>query len=315
MSIAVLTAGETMARLLGPDATRLRHAAALELGVGGAESNVAVGLSRLGHRVAWFSRLGDDEAGKLVLNRLRGEGVETGGVKIVGHAPTGLFLRERAPEGARGHYYRAGSAASTMSPEDIDTALLRQARILHVTGITPALSDSCASFTRELIRAARGLDLLVSLDVNFRSRFCSAEWLRDWIEGVLPETDVVFASAEEAAALWPDAGEDLLDRLGQAGPREVVLKGDGGDTLAWSADSVERAPLVEGVTPIDTVGAGDAFAAGYLDGWLRGLPVRQRLVQGNAMGALCVMGVGDYEALPDRRTLDAFVAGTKDLGR
>lgn len=314
MSPAVLTAGETMIRLMGGDATRLRHAASLAVGIAGAESNLAIGLRRLGHDVSWVSRLGDDELGTLVLQRVAAEGVDTSCVQRVPGASTGLLLREQAPEGQRVYYYRRGSAATGLRPGDVDRAHLEAAQAVHLTGITPALSREAATFTEWLVDEALEAGATLSLDVNFRSRLWSADDCRRWIEGVLPRTDLLFVSREEGEALWGEAGEPLLRRLADTGAGEVVLKGDEEDTLALVTGRVERAPLFP-VACVDPVGAGDAFAAGYLDARLRGLAPVERLLQANAMGAISVMGQGDYEGLPDRKSLEGFLAGRRELGR
>ncbi|PWG64386.1 sugar kinase [Spiribacter halobius] len=314
MNPVVVTAGESMIRLMGAEATRLRHADSLTVGIAGAESNLAIGLSRLGHAVALITRLGDDELGELVLRRIAAERVDLRGVRRVHGASTGLLLREQAPEGQRVYYYRHGSAASGLSPDDVDPTLLAGARVLHLTGITPSLSASARAFCDALMVEARGQGLMVSLDVNFRSRLWPAEACRGWIEAALPAADLLFISREEGEALWGAVDQALLERLAAAGPRGVILKGDGADSLAWVEGQLHRAPL-HAVSAVDPVGAGDAFAAGYLDGWLAGRPPEACLRQANAMGAICVTGRGDYEGLPERASLERFMAGSHELGR
>jgi len=151
----VIATGETMLLGLTPRPGLLRHAHALELKIGGAESNVTIVISRLGIPSAWVGFLGEDEAGQLVLDRVRGEGVDTSRVSRVEGYPTGLYLRDSAGGKVRVHYYRAGSAASRMVPGAFDPDYLRGADFLHLTGITPALSKGCAEFVRWAAREAR----------------------------------------------------------------------------------------------------------------------------------------------------------------
>ena len=293
---------------------RLRHASRVELRIGGAESNVAIALARLGFSVGWVSWLGDDELGELILHRIRGEGVDTSQVKRVEGAPTGLYLRERVGSTVRTYYYRSGSAASRMRPSAFDPEYLASAKILHLTGITPALSASCRAFTVWAIEEARRRNLMVSFDVNYRSRLWSPEDARAFVEQIAAYVDVLFVSSEEASVLWGDASPDLLWRLTALGPEEVILmQGAEGASALVNREVVTQEAY--SVTEVDPIGAGDAFVAGYLAGKLWGLAPGKRLQVGCAMGAFSVMTLGDYEGLPSRGELWAFINGQKDLGR
>lgn len=311
----VVTAGETMLVGVPSRPGRLRSATTLELRVGGAESNVAIGLSRLGLHVRWVSLLGDDEPGQVVLDRVRGEGVDTTGVQRVPGYPTGLFLRDQMGGTVRVTYYRRGSAASTMAPGSMDLGCLDDAAWLHLTGITPALSPQCAEFVRWAAGSARERGLRVSYDVNYRSKLWDAKAARAFTDSLLPEVDLLLVGTEEGRALWDWAGDEAeARRLSDAGPAEVVLKRGDAGAAAWSEGRFwESAPFP--VAQADPVGAGDAFAAGYLAAHLWGLPVQHRLRTANAMGAMCVRELGDYEGLPSRHELEDFLHGRTDLGR
>ncbi len=310
----VVTAGETMVLGVPARPGRLRHASSLELKIGGAESNLAIALSRLGLSAGWMSLIGDDEPGQLVLDRIRGEGVDTSMVRRVPDLPTGLYLREQVGRETRVYYYRGGSAASTMSGETFDPAYLRGAEFLHLTGITPALSAECRGFVLWAAREARGGGTRVSFDVNFRSKLWSAGEARAFAEEVMPQVDLLLIGDEEAAALWGREDEDLVRELAASGPREVVLKRGGEGSLALVEGRVITQPAFP-VDEVDPVGAGDAFDAGYLAGHLWELDPEERLRVANAMGALSVATLGDYEGLPDREELWAFLEGRKALGR
>jgi 2-dehydro-3-deoxygluconokinase len=310
----VITAGESMALLVPPAPGRLRHATSLSLSVGGAESNVAIGLARLGIPAAWISVLGDDELGELVLHRLRAEGVDTGAVKRIPDRPTGLYLREEVAGRLRVYYYRSGSAAATLSPAAFDPSILHGAAFLHLTGITGALSAECADFVPWAARAARDAGVLVSYDVNYRSRLWPPPAARAATEALLPFVDVLFLGDEEATALWGWEADAALDHLSEAGPRELILK-LGAKGCAALVDGERLTSPGFSARQLDPIGAGDAFAAGYLAATLWGWPPEKRLRTANAMGALCVQNLGDYEGLPSRRELTAFLEQTPDLGR
>jgi 2-dehydro-3-deoxygluconokinase len=311
---SVVTVGETMVLGVPARPGRLRHAPSLELKIGGAESNLAIALSRLGLSAGWVGLLGEDEPGRLVLDRIRGEGVETSRVRRLQDRPTGLYLREQVGQGARVYYYREGSAASTMAPGAFDLEYLDGAEFLHLTGITPALSADCRDFVLWAAREAREGGVRVSFDVNYRSKLWAPEEARAFTEELLPRVDLFFAGDEETRALWGKEDEGFLRELAGMGPREVVLKrGEEGCVAVVSGEVMRRSafPVLE----VDPVGAGDAFVAGYLAGHLWGLGPEERLRVANAMGALSVATLGDYEGLPDEEELRAFLEGRNALGR
>src|SRR5215210_487547 len=297
-----------------PRPGRLRHASSLELKIGGAESNLAIALSRLGLSAGWVSYLGDDEPGQLVLDRIRAEGVDTSQVRRLREHPTGLYLREQVGTGVRVYYYRRGSAASMMPPEAFDPGYLSGAKFVHLTGITPALSEDCRAFVLWAARESRASGVRVSFDVNYRSKLWDANEARRFVEEILPEVYLLFAGDEETRALWNSDDEGLVRELARKGPEEMVLKRGRAGSLALVGGEILEDPAF-GVTEVDPVGAGDAFAAGYLAGHVWELPSEERLRVANAMGAMSVATLGDYEGLPDEDDLRAFLEGEKSLGR
>jgi len=313
-NLDVVTTGETMMLGVPPRPGRLRHAAGLELKIGGAESNLAIALSRLGLSAGWAGYLSDDEPGQLVLDRIRAEGVDTSQVRRLKDHPTGLYLREQVGTDVRVYYYRRGSAASTMPPKAFDPAYLSGAKFVHLTGITPALSEDCRAFVLWAAREARASGVRVSFDVNYRSKLWDAEEARAFVEEILPDVHLLFAGDEEARALWGRDDEGLVRELAREGPEEVVLKRGGVGSLALVEGEILEHPAFS-VTEVDPVGAGDAFAAGYLAGYVWNLPAGERLRVANAMGALSVETLGDYEGLPDGDELWAFLEGKESLGR
>src|SRR5215213_4129922 len=297
-----------------PRPGRLRHAGGLELKIGGAESNLAIALSRLGLSTGWASYLGDDEPGQLVLDHIRAEGVDTSQVRrITGH-PTGLYLREQVGTDVRVYYYRQGSAASMMQRGAFDPGYLEGAKFVHLTGITPALSNECRVFTSWAAREARRAGVRVSFDVNYRSKLWSPESAKGFAEELLPEVDLLFVGDEEARALWKRDDKGFIRELAEKGPQEVVLKRGSDGSMVLFEDRVLEQPNFD-VPEVDPVGAGDAFNAGYLAGHLWEWGPEERLRLANAMGAMSVATLGDYEGLPDEKELRNFLEGKEALGR
>ncbi|MFD5922986.1 sugar kinase [Kitasatospora sp. NPDC058201] len=301
----VVTVGEAMAalRATGP----IRLAPPMELSVAGAEANVAIGLARLGHRARWVGRVGDDPFGALVLRTLRAEDVDTTHTYTDTEGrPTGLLVREDAiGDLATVHYHRTRSAGSALHPDDVLTALDPATRILHLTGITPALGPAAAQAVLTAAARARRLGITVSLDVNFRARLWTHHQAREVLPPLARLADILIASADELHLVTPDPAHDedhAVTALLTQGAREVVITrgGDGAD--ATTTDGTHHAKA-RPVPVVDVIGAGDAFTAGYLSGVLDGLTVEQRLNRATATAAFAVATRGDWEGLPTRTDL------------
>lgn len=307
----VVTLGETMALLRTGAVGSLAHLPSMEIALGGAESNLAIGLRRLGVPTAWVSRVGDDPLGTRVVREIRGEGVEVH-CAIDPERPTGLMLKSRpSSTTTRVDYYRAGSAASALTPADLPEGLIEQAEILHLSGITSLLSDSAHATSLAAVERAAAAGVRVSLDVNHRSRLGSREQLAARLGELLEHVDLLCGGPEELALLVPGADRadprGLLRALAAPG-RQVVAKlgADGG--AAFLDDELHEAPGHR-VEVVDTVGAGDAFMAGYLSAQLDGLTLPARLARANACGALACTTPGDWEGAPRRRDLEVLLAG------
>lgn len=301
-AVDVVTFGESMGSIRA--AGLLRFGGAMNMAMGGAESNVAIGLARLGHAVRWVGRLGDDEVGEYVLRMLRAESVDTERVTLDTSRRTGLMLVEkRLPDIARVAYYRAGSAGSALGIPDLDGAFDASTRILHVTGITPALSPSAAEAALWAVRTAKELGVLVSFDVNYRA----ALWSREAASAVLTElaraADIVFASDDELSLVADgETEEHAAQALLAAGVDQVVVKRGADGAIAWHGTQSTSVPARK-VAAVDTIGAGDAFTAGYLSALLDGENVAARLDRGAVLGAFAVSAAADWEASPTRREL------------
>ncbi|MCP8969677.1 sugar kinase [Ectobacillus ponti] len=311
----VVTVGETMVLLTAPEHYgKLKQAPVLQKQIGGAESNVMVALARLGHHTAWISRVGADPFGEEIMYRLRGEGVDTRHVLVDAQHRTGMMLKQRQ-QGSDPHvfYYRQHSAASHLHPSDLPEKVIASARILHVTGIMPALSQSCRDTVFAAVGLAKQHGVKVSVDPNLRLKLWSIEEARPVLLELIRQADYFFPGVEEARLLLeePDcAVDDLIARFLEMGAGRVIMKlGSEGSITADAAS----ASLVTGiqVTEVDSVGAGDGFCAGYLSGVLRGLPPQECARRANIVGALAVTDPSDYGGYPTEEELNASLQRSK----
>ncbi|UKA60597.1 sugar kinase [Arthrobacter sp. FW306-2-2C-D06B] len=299
----VLTFGETMALMRTDQVGPLAHASTLSLGIGGSESNVAIGLQRLGVQAVWCGRVGADSLGALVEREIRAEGVDVRAA-VDPFAPTGLMIKERrTPATQRVSYYRSGSAGSRITPEDINEQLVSGAALLHVTGITPALSTQAESTLRYAVNAARAHGVTVSFDLNYRGNLWSPEAARSVYRDIIPLADIVFAGDDEAAiAVGAGDPEELARRISALGPSQAVIKLGADGSLALIDGTIFRQAAVA-VDTVDTVGAGDAFVAGYLAELVAAREPQDRLITATTTGAFACLVPGDWEGLPRRHEL------------
>lgn len=308
----VVTLGETMALVRTTELGSLRHASELRFGIGGAESNVAVGLARLGVPVSWLGRVGEGSMGERVLREIRGEGIDVRGF-VDPEAPTGLMVKERPSVSSTAvHYYRAGSAGSRLSPSDLPDAWVEGAALLHVTGITPMLSESAREAVHAAVDRAKSAGVTVGFDINYRSALGSAEVAGPVLRALAERADIVFGGSDEFGILYPSASiTEASALLRAAGCETVVVKLGPDGAAVHQGDSVASAPGFV-IDPVDTVGAGDAFVAGYLSALLDGLELNETLQRANACGAMACLVPGDWEAAPTLRELDRFLDGDAD---
>lgn len=305
----VVVFGEAMAMFIADDYLPLELAAHYTRALAGAEVNVAIGLSRLGYRVGWMSRLGNDPFGRYILQELQQSGVDTTRAVIDDAHPTGFQLKSRVQVGdPQVVYFRRGSAASYMAPNAEDDAYMSTARHLHVTGIPPALSDSCRQYTYHAIEQARAAGMSISFDPNLRpSLWKSQDEMREVLNDLARRADWVFPGLSEGTVLTGyTTVEDIANFYLDQGVKLVVIKVGARGSYLFTATSRYDLPGFT-VQVVDTVGAGDGFAVGIVSAMLEGLPLLECLERGNAIGALAVMSAGDHEGLPTRETLHHFL--------
>ncbi|MEV5168656.1 sugar kinase [Streptomyces werraensis] len=346
--VDVVALGESMVTFLPARPGRLADVPAFHRSIGGAESNVACALAAAGHTTRWVSRVGADGFGDHLVEAIGAYGVDVSYVRRDPSRPTGVYFRtagDRADDTHEVAYYRAGSAASAMSPTEVDLEAARAGRVLHLSGITAALSPDCLDLMRELTAPRPGRPL-VSFDVNHRPGL--------WGEGQDPDVllelargaDIVFVGEDEAEEAWgltggPTAIREALPEPGtlvvkQSGEGAVAFRASRGQSCRWGdggpparakprvgeggRDGTPQSPGCE-TTPrpaataralkvdvVATTGAGDAFAAGFLSATLRGLPLTARLRHGHLMAAATLTAPGDVTEPPSRTLADRLAA-------
>jgi len=307
----LLTVGEPLICLTAGG--RLPAAHTLAKSMGGAEANVAIGLARLGLRAGYISRVGADPFGDEIVRTLRGEGVDVSGVQRSPARPTGLMVKElRSPSDVRVHYYRQGSAATELD----GIGEIPPARHVHATGITLALGAGPAAAASELLSAAAAMGASVSFDPNIRLKLWSLDDAVTALREVLPYVDDLLLSEAEAVAL-AGAGDldEALGRLADHGIARVVVR-RGADGAVGIADGGRVEVAAEASGPVvDSVGAGDAFTAGYLFERLSGATFEAAMATGTWAAGHVVAHPGDYEGLPDRADYDAWRGITTAVDR
>lgn len=317
----IVTLGESMIRLAPPNFERLSQATSLDVQIGGAESNVAIALSKLGFRTAWMGRLPKNAWGDRVIAELARHGVDTCGARQVENERMGTYFIELAvpPRPNRVIYDRANSAASKMTYDEVDQAVLGAARWVHLTGITPALGASCLDMVSRMIDQAKRNGSIVSFDVNYRALLWSPKAAAEGLEPMLKKCDVVFSAHRDAVNLFGAAEEPyvaarqlqerfgcktLLLTLGENGAIAVEHRPDG------VFDEVHQPQLFKIGQMVDRIGAGDAFDSGFIAARLWGRTLHDAMSYGNALSALKITIPGDL-ALFSRDELEALVGGAK----
>ncbi len=308
-SLDVITFGEAMMLLVADRPGPLEHAEAFHKRTAGAETNVAIGLARLGLKVGWASRLGTDSMGRYLLAAMSGEGIDCSHVVCDASQKTGFQFKGKVLDGSDPpvEYHRMGSAASHMGIGDIDEAWLLGARHLHATGVFAAISASTLPAARKTMELMRAAGRSVSFDPNLRpTLWASPELMRESINDLATRAAWVLPGLEEGRFL---TGEDTAKGVArfyrQRGARLVVVKlGAAGAYFDSDSAGTGHVPGFPVTKVVDTVGAGDGFAVGVISALLDGLSVPDAVKRGAWIGARAVQVLGDSEGLPTRAELN-----------
>ena len=291
----MITLGETMALITPAHAEPLETAREVRLLVGGAESNVATHAAHLGVPAAWVSAVGADALGVRVREDVARRGVDTRWVTTDPHAPTGVYFKDP------GHgvlYYRRGSAAARMGPQSVAAVPLEDAEVVHISGITPALSASCGALIDTVIdRVAAGRGIL-SFDVNHRAALWAPGAAASALLPLARRADLVFVGRDEGETLWHSATDDDLRALLPQPTTLVVKDGGVGATEFRRVAGSDHRTFVPAIPTdvVEAVGAGDAFAAGYLAALLQGADAQARLQAGHQRAHLVLQSTSDFVA-------------------
>lgn len=306
--VDVVTLGETMVLFSPSKVGTLKYVNSFNKQIGGAESNFAIGIRRLGHISGWISKVGDDPFGQYLLCAIGGEGVDVSKVKVDSKAPTALYFKElNTMNDPRVYYYRAGSAASRISPEDLDEDYIASAKILHLTGITPALSDSARETVYKAIEIAKEHHIKISFDPNIRRKLWKDDECKKVLFDLITKSDIVIPGIGECEFLIGETNpEKACEKLLSMGAKIAAVKLGKNGCIVSDGNQTKRVKgkVIENV--IDSVGAGDGFDAGFITGILNNWSLEECARLANDVGAFTTTVFGDFEGLPTLKDIREF---------
>ncbi len=309
-ALDVITIGEAMAMFVATKTGELSAVDQFMKRVAGAELNVATGLARLGLKVGWVSRVGNDSFGQFVLDTLKKEGIETAGVTLDGRYPTGFQLKSKVTDGTDPivEYFRKGSAASHLSVEDFNPVWFTAARHLHLSGVAAALSPSSYALLDHAAGAMKAAGKTISFDPNLRPVLWKSEAeMVEKLNHLAFQADWVLPGVKEGQILTGEkTPEGIADFYLNRGVKAVILKTGADGAWFKTVDGEQGAvTAVKVENVVDTVGAGDGFAVGVVSALLEGKTLHQAITRGNIIGSLAIQVQGDSEGLPTREQLEA----------
>lgn len=307
-ALDVITIGEAMAMFVATNTGDLSEVDHFMKRVAGAELNVATGLARLGLKVGWVSRVGNDSFGQFVLDTLKKEGIDTAGVTLDGRYPTGFQLKSKVTDGTDPtvEYFRKGSAASHLSVEDFNPFWFTAARHLHLSGVAAALSTSSYALLDHAAGAMKAAGKTISFDPNLRPVLWKSEAeMVEKLNHLAFQADWVLPGLKEGFILTGEkTPEGIADFYLNKGVKAVILKTGADGAWYKTADGEQGAvAAVKVENVVDTVGAGDGFAVGVVSALLEGKTLHQAVTRGNVIGSLAIQVQGDSEGLPTREQL------------
>lgn len=296
----VITIGDGMIAMCPRKKGPIMFCDTFEKKIGGAELNVAIGCSRLGLKSGLITRLGNDDFGKYIIRTTRGEGVDISQVKLVEGYNTSVYFREVLADGSsRSFYYREKSPTSTMSVEDLDEEYFKNAKVLHITGVFPSINKNNQKVILESVRLAKKFNLIISLDPNIRLKMWTKEEAKAFIEKLLPDVDILLIGDEEVQLLLGEVSIDkAIKTFHNYGIEKVIVKKGAKGAVGSDGKNIYDVEAIKPIALVDTVGAGDGFAAGFLTALLKGQSLEESVKFANAVGSLVVGVEGDNEGLP-----------------
>lgn len=311
----LITFGETMAVMVPSEMGPLRYASGFRMRMAGAESNVAIGLCKLGHSAGWLSSLGQDELGQYVLNSIRAEGVDVSQVIFDKYHRTGLMLKQLSAGETSVFYYRENSAASHFVKENIPYEYLEKAKIIHLTGITPVLSHACGEAVEAIAEFAIEKDILLSFDPNIRKKLWNGQDYTPLMRKLLFASQIVLLGLDEARIILnTDDITEIVDILRDSGVRYIAIK-DGANG-AWCADETSDVYIpAQPCKCIDPIGAGDGFNAGFLAGVLEGKSLADCGLMGAIAGAMATETYGDIDGYPSKEQMEKKLSKNNEIYR
>lgn len=296
----IITIGDAMIAFNPSKTGPMKFVDSFKRNIGGAELNVAIGCARLGLNAGWISRLGNDEFGKYIRNFARGEGIDVSEVELVDGYPTSLNFKEIMEDGSvRTFYYRDRSPTLTMSPVDLRGDYFKQAKILHVTGVFPAITEQNLAIIRAAIKLAKENGVKIVLDPNIRLKLWGKEKARDVLISFLPDVDILLAGEEELEIMFNESDPHEVVEICHPYDMEyiVIKQGENGSIGYHNGEFVKANPIPPAKV-VDAVGAGDGFDSGFIYGYLNGWSLDKTLHFANTIGSMVVSVVGDNEGLP-----------------
>ncbi len=304
----IITIGEAMAMFVASETGELADCERFIKRAAGAELNVATGLARLNHSVGWVSRVGNDSFGRFILNQLEKEGIDCQGVTVDARYPTGFQLKSKVEDGTDPivEYFRKGSAASHLSPDDFSAPYFHSARHLHLTGVAAALSESSLSLLHHAAKSMKAEGKTLSFDPNLRPVLWKSEAeMVDKLNALACQADWVLPGLKEGAILTGQrTPEGIADFWLERGVKAVIIKtGADGAWFKSASGETGSVPAVKVENVVDTVGAGDGFAVGVVSALLEGHTLAHAVDRGNRIGARAIQFTGDSEGLPTRAEL------------
>lgn len=296
----VITIGDAMIAMCPREKGPIIFCDSFKRKVGGAELNVAIGCARLGLKSGWISRLGNDDFGKYIMKTARGEGINTSEVKLVDGYQTSVYFREVLSDGSsRSFYYREKSPTSTMKREDLNEEYFKEAKVLHITGVFPSITKNNQEIILEAVKLAKKNNLTISFDPNIRLKMWTKEEAKAYIEKILPNVDILLIGDEEIEILLGETSiEDAIKTFHNYGIEKVIVKKGAKGAVGSDGKNVYEVDAIKPKALVDTVGAGDGFAAGFLTALCKGETLKDCVEFGNAVGSLVVGVEGDNEGLP-----------------